>query len=243
MGRQVEFRNLTVRLKDRILFNDLNFEISDGDRFIFLGPNGVGKSLLLELICLGNSRELASRYKGLSVTGEILDSAGNDLLNPGKVRKIAYVSQNEDFYTNKTVKEICQTSCYGIGVDLDEDKLDHLLKAFEIYEKKNQKIKNNLSYGEGKILHIISRVLKLKATNLLLLDEPLNHLSFRNSKIFNDIILDEIKTNPDLSILMVSHCRAMSFAEKAMIYSTSDMGIKFKTYKPYDCFDNMECVQ
>lgn len=58
MAEQIKFENLTVRLKNRILYENLNFTISDGDRYIFLGPNGIGKSLLLELIFLGNSREL-----------------------------------------------------------------------------------------------------------------------------------------------------------------------------------------
>lgn len=243
MGRQIEFNDLSVRLGERVLYEKMNFIINEGERFIFLGPNGIGKSLLLELICLGNSRELSSRYKGLSVSGEILDSAGNDLLNPAVVRKISYVSQNEDFYKNKTVKEICRTSCNGIGIDLDEDKLDYLLTSFGLLEKKNQKIKNNVSFGEGKIIHIISRLLKLEASNIIILDEPLNHLSFKNSKVFNDLILEEIDHNPRLSIIMVSHCRAMNFAEKAMVYSAENKGIVLKEYKSYDCFSNTDCSE
>ena len=243
MGRQLEFKNLTVKLNERVLYEGLNLVINEGERYIFLGPNGIGKSLLLELICLGNSRELASRYKGLIVSGEILDAEGNDLLNPAIGRKIAYVSQNEDFYKNKTIKEMCRTSCNGIGIDLDENKLDYLLKAFGIYEKKNQKVKNNVSFGEGKIVHIISRILKLEASGLFILDEPLNHLSFRNSKVFNDLILEEIKQNPKLSIIMVSHCRAMNFADKAMVYTTENKGIAFKDYHSYDCFSNGEYAE
>ena len=238
MGRQIELKDLTVRLNERVLYDDVNLSVNEGDRFVFLGPNGIGKSLLLELICLGNSRELASRYKGLSVSGSILDPDGNDLLNPAVSRKIAYVSQNENFYKNKTIKEVCQTSCNGIGIDLDEEKLDYLLKTFEIYEKKNQKIKNNVSFGEGKIVHIISRILKLKASNLFILDEPLNHLSFKNSMVFNDLVREEIVHNPKLSIIMVSHCRAMNFADKAMVYTSDNRTIVFKEYHSYDCFSN-----
>ena len=243
MGRQIELKDLTVRLNERMLYDKVNLTVAEGDRFVFLGPNGIGKSLLLELICLGNSRELASRYKGISVSGTILDPDGNDLLNPAVSRKIAYVSQNEDFYKNKTVKEVCQTSCNGIGIDLNEDKLDYLLRAFGIFDKKNQKIKNNVSFGEGKIVHIISRILKLEASSLFILDEPLNHLSFKNSKVFNDLILEEIQRNPKLSIIMVSHCRAMNFAERAMVYTTENKGITFKDYYSYDCFSNEEYAE
>ena len=243
MRKLIEFENLSIRLKDRLLFDSLSFSINEGDRFIFLGPNGIGKSLLLELVCLGNSRELADRYRGLSVTGRILDSTENDLLNPATKRKIAYLSQNEDFYKNMTIKEICKTSCHGIGIDFDESQLDSLLTAFGILEKKNQKIKNNISFGEGKIVHIISRILKLDATNLLILDEPLNHLSFKNSKVFNELITEEINRNPRMSIIMVSHCRAMNFTDKAMVYTTDNRGITFKPYHSYDCFSNEEYAE
>ena len=99
------------------------------------------------------------------------------------------------------------------------------MERFGLVEKKKQKLKNNLSLGQGKLVHIITRLLKLPATNILLLDEPLNHLSFKNSKILNDIILDEIKNNPDLSIIMVSHCRAISFVDQKI------------EYRSYDCFE------
>ena len=39
---------------------------------------------------------------------------------------------------------------------------------------------------------------------------------------------------------MVSHCRAMSFADEAMVYDTQDKKIVIKQYKSYDCFSNEE---
>ncbi|MBR2812992.1 MAG: ATP-binding cassette domain-containing protein [Solobacterium sp.] len=236
MAEQIKFENFTVRLRDRILYENLNFTINDGERYIFLGPNGIGKSLLLELIFLGNSRELNERYRGLKVTGSILDSSGYDLLDPSTRRRYSYVSQVEDFYKGMTIKEICETACRGIGIDLNGDKFDSLLNAFGIADKKNLKIKNNVSFGEGKIVHLISRLLKLEATNVLLLDEPLNHLSFKNSKVLNELLREEIRVNPSLVIVMVSHCRAMDFTDKAMVYDLKNKSIQFRSYRSYDCF-------
>lgn len=246
MAEQIKFENLTIRLKDRILYENLNFSISDGDRYIFLGPNGIGKTLLLEMIFLGNSRELNERYRGLQVTGGILDANGEDLLNPSTRRRYSYVAQGEDFYRGMTIKEICETACRGVGIDLNENKFDTLLDAFGIADKKNLKIKNNVSFGEGKIVHLISRLLKLDASNVLLLDEPLNHLSFKNSKVLNELLREEIKVNPNLVIIMVSHCRTMDFTDRAMVYNQENRSIQFKSYRSYDCFtiddsDNDNC--
>ncbi len=238
MSDQIRLDNLSVSLKGKQLYKELNISIEEGEHFVFLGPNGIGKTLLLEFMCMGNCNDFAARYKGVSVTGRILDKNGENLLDPGVKRKIAYVSQNEDFYKNMTVKEICATSCSGIGLELDEEKMDYYLKRFDLLEKKNQKIKNNVSFGEGKIVHIVSRMLKLGAAELFVLDEPLNHLSFKNSKVFNELILDEIASNPKLTIIVVSHCRAMSFAEKALVYTTENNGLSIKPYHSYDCFSN-----
>ena len=80
------------------------------------------------------------------------------------------------------------------------------------------------------------KILKLKKADILLLDEPLNHLSFQNSKVLNEIINEEILNNPKLSIIMISHCRAMSFPEKAIVYNPEKKDLIISNYTSYDCF-------
>ena len=196
LEKQIELCDLSIKLNDRELYNHINLTINEGDRFIFLGPNGIGKTLLLETIFYGYTKDLAEKYNGLSISGEIKNSKGESLLDPDIRRQISYVSQDDEFYSGFTVKGVCESACTGVEIELDEDKLDYFLKKFGIYEKKNLRIKNNVSFGEGKIVHIISKLLKLQASSILFLDEPLNHLSFKNSMIFNEILLDEIKKNP-----------------------------------------------
>ena len=236
MEKLIEFKDVTISLQDRILYDKLNLRINKGDRYIYLGPNGVGKSLLLELLAYGYCGDLCNRYEGLKVTGVIEDSEGNDLLDPQTHRVFAYAQQVEDFYENTTVLEEAETSCAGVGLELDERELDRLLDMFSLSDKKTKKVKKNVSFGEGKMIHLICVALKLEKCPVLLLDEPLNHLSFRNSQLFNRLINEMIGKNPDLSIIMVSHCRAVDFTQKAMIYDTSTKTIKTSNYSPYNCF-------
>ena len=237
MEKALVFDNVTIRMSGRTLFNGINLDINAGDRSAFLGPNGIGKSLMLELLALGCSRELAKRYKGLEIDGQIVDSEGRDLLDPLTNRSIAYVTQNEEFYNNSTVYDEAETACNGVGIDLDDSKLDYYLKEFGIFEKKKAKIKNNVSYGEGKIIHPITRLLKLEACNIMLLDEPLNHLSFQNSRVFNRLMKEEINKNPSLTVIMVSHCRAMDFVSQAIVYESETQKLFVKPYHAYDCFN------
>ena len=237
MKKLIEFKNVHISLGNEILFEDISFSIYEGERFMLTGKNGSGKSLLLELIALGYTNDLKSRYKGLVVTGHIYDENGQDLLDPKTERSISYVTQTEDFYRNSTLYKEAEIACHGSGQPLNEDKLDQLLEAFELTRKKHQKLKNNLSLGEGKLVHLLTRILQLGSSKILLLDEPLNHLSFRNSKFFNDIMLQEIANNPALTIVMVSHCRAISFVNKAMQYNYTSACMEEKKYKSYDCFE------
>lgn len=242
MKKLLEFKNVTISIYDEVLYNDLNLVISEGERFIFLGPNGVGKSLLLKLISLGYSNNLQSEYKGLKVKGQILDSSGNDLLDPEVARKnISYSEQMDIPYSNTTILEEAETACAGSEIDLDEAKLDLLLKKFNLLKKKKKRIKGNVSGGEGKLIQLITRILKLQKADILILDEPLNHLSFENSRKFNDVIIEEIKAKPELAIIMVSHCRAANFTDKALIYDKETKNLRIKKYSAYDCFSDDFC--
>ena len=236
MGKLIEIQNLTISLNERCLYNDINLSINEEDRFIFLGPNGAGKSLLLELIALGYSEYLTKKYKGLSVSGRILNKNGEDLLEPSTERNtISFISQKDEFYNNSSILDEAETACHGIGLELDVEKLEILLNRFGINKNTKTKIKNGFSNGEEKLIHIITKLLLFPKADLFLMDEPLNHLSFQNSKVFNDILVEMINEKPNLSIIMVSHCRAVCFAQKAISFK-ADKTLKTTDFVPYDCF-------
>ena len=242
MKKLIEFKNVTISIDDEVLYDDLNLIICEGDRFIFLGPNGVGKSLLLKLISLGYSRNLQSEYKGLKVKGQILDKFGNNLLDPNIARKnISYSEQMDIPYNNTTILEEAETACAGSEIDLDEAKLDRLLDTFGLIKKKKKRIKGNVSGGEGKLIRLITRMLKHPKADIFLLDEPLNHLSFENSRKFNDVMIEEINNKPELAIIMVSHCRAANFIDKALVYDKDSKTLKLADYSAYDCFSDIFC--
>ncbi|WP_428062923.1 ATP-binding cassette domain-containing protein [Candidatus Avelusimicrobium fimicolum] len=246
MGKLFDIQNLSVTLQGKYLYKNLNFTLNEADRYIYWGPNGCGKSLLLELIFFGHNQDIQKRYKGLKLeSGQILDKEGRDLLNPANhdfntMRKVVYLSQTEEPYRNLTVKEQCMQSCNSMQITWDESKLDYLLGEFGLKDKKNKKIGHRLSPGEGKIIHIISRILKLKVADIFLLDEPLNYLSFHNSKVFNKVMTEEIKQNPALSMIMISHCKAATFPTKAMEYNNQNHTVTFPLdYQAYNCFSDV----
>ena len=240
MEKVLEFVNVKISLNEKVLFPNINFVINKGDRYMLLGKNGAGKSLLMELIFLGYSNILKEKYQGLSVEGEILDAEGRNLLDPAAHRKMSYVTQEEDFHKNWTFWDAGETACNALDIDFDKAtkaQFDELLERFELKNKKNEKIQKNVSCGEGKIIHLITRILQLKAANILLLDEPLNHLSFQNSKVLNDVIEEVVQENPELTIIMISHCRAVNFVDKVIRYNYEKQEMEVYVYQAYNCFE------
>lgn len=74
----------------------------------------------------------------------------------------------------------------------------------------NQSINENLSGGEKKIVEILAAIMRAKndSIKLLLIDEPFNHLDVKNIKRAVQLILSLRKLNPDLAIIVTTHCMA-----------------------------------
>ena len=262
--KNIEIKNLVVKLDinnkgyktSRLLYDNLNYTIKQGDKILIEGPNGSGKTVLLGLIFSGYSNAFYSSDSNqkLECSGEIYYN-GENIFIPSSKRnnKIIYLSQQDEFRSNSTVISEIESSCRGFGIDPAQteisNKIDEYLKMFGLYEKKNCIIgeamfsffgktrRKNLSYGEAKCVHLISKLVIANYAEVMLLDEPLNHLSFENSKTFNNIMNSIVRENENLTILVVSHCKAINFINKKIRYSKNGRTFIEYPYKSYDCFD------
>ena len=75
-----EIEDLTVSLKGKKYYDKLSFTIYEGDRYMLMGKNASGKSLLLELLFNGYTNGLCKRYESLSITGHIWNKDGIDII-------------------------------------------------------------------------------------------------------------------------------------------------------------------
>jgi ABC-type multidrug transport system ATPase subunit len=239
-------------LKEVKLFNKLNLVLEPGERVIFFDENGRGKSLLLDLIFFGYTKELISRGEGLKVLGKI-HFKGNNILIPNKLSSpIALLTQNP--YTRKgyTALEEIKSTCIGYGLDLENntnefDRLKRYLKMFNLIEKKDYVVDDDsffrsssrLSFGEVKLFSIIAKMMITPYVDILLLDEPLNHISYENAKTINFIFDEIILTKPDLIVIVVSHCKSVGFVNKQLRFNYKDNNFEVEKFKPYECFLNL----
>lgn len=147
----IEVKNLSFHYENKpLLYKDLSFCITGGERFLVVGENGVGKSTLLKLLM-----------------GYLTPQTGTIRINPKT--DIAYYAQElEQVDLNKTIIENVQNFEYTPW------QLRGMLANFLFYEEDINKKASVLSPGEKARIALL-KILMQKA-NLLLLDEPTNHL-------------------------------------------------------------------
>jgi ABC-2 type transport system ATP-binding protein len=158
--------------------SDLDLKLVSGEIYGLLGPNGAGKSTLIKIIA-----GLLSPTSGtLRVLG--LDPAKD----PTSVKsKIGYVSESSTLYDSLTPRDFFEfvSSVRKTDPKLAAERIKTLLPAFGIDEYYDSPIAT-LSMGTKQKISIIASL--LHEPPLLLLDEPLNGLDARSSRIVKDII-------------------------------------------------------
>jgi len=142
------------------LYKDLSIQITNRERFLIVGVNGVGKSTLLKLIL-----------------GKLKPTKGN--IWYGNKTDIAYYAQELELLDlNKTVLENVDKREYS------EKELRTILGRFLFYGDDVFKKANVLSPGEKARLSLCK--ILLEKANLLILDEPTNHLDPETQKIIGE---------------------------------------------------------
>ena len=157
----------------RLLLRDFSYDFSPEDRVGIIGPNGVGKSSLLEVIA-----------------GRRAPSAGK--LELGSTVKLAYFDQHSEVLladrAQRKVIEVVQEAASRVEVDGVELSASQLLERFLFPPAQQHQPVAKLSGGERRRLHLCR--LLIEAPNVLLLDEPTNDLDVQTLGVLEDFLED-----------------------------------------------------
>ncbi|MDR2731790.1 MAG: ATP-binding cassette domain-containing protein [Fibromonadaceae bacterium] len=177
---------------DLPLIEDLNFELYKGDRLAIIGPNGKGKTTLLNLIA-----------------GELKTNAGSiDVHNSTVINYFGQTNVNR-LDLHKTVEEEIQSSL--------EDRTRgraRTLAGVMMFEGDNALKKIQVLSGGERSRVLLAKILG-KPCNLLLLDEPTNHLDMDSV----DSLIEALDEFSGAAIL-VSHDEEIihAFAKRLIIF-------------------------
>jgi len=175
-------KKLYKKYGNKLILNDINLEIVDGDIFGLLGPNGSGKSTLMKIFAG------TMKYDYGQVTVESYDPNRN----PIEIRKIVgYVPETPVLYESLTPREYFEFIGSMRGLDISpnllEKRIDELAYALGISEYMDNFI-GSLSFGTKQKLSIISSL--LHNPKILILDESINGLDPKSAKIFKSLLMD-----------------------------------------------------
>jgi sulfate-transporting ATPase len=183
LGNEVfEFKNVSKSFGDRLLIDNLSFQVPAGAIVGIIGPNGAGKSTLFKLIA----------GKEQPDSGEV---------KIGQTVRMAFVDQNrDDLDNNKTVWEDVSGGLDIINVGKFQMASRAYCGRFNFNGGDQQKKVGMLSGGERGRLHLAKTL--IEGGNVLLLDEPSNDLDVETLRALEDALLEFAG-----SIMVISHDR------------------------------------
>jgi len=166
----IEANKLSKRFGDRLLYENLSFNLPRGGIVGIIGPNGAGKTTLFRML---NGTEQPD-------SGE---------LRIGETVQIAYVDQSRDSLdAGKTVWQEISDGQDIISVGRHELNSRTYVSRFNFTGTDQQKHVGNLSGGERNRVHL-AKLLK-SGGNVLLLDEPTNDLDVETLRALEEALLD-----------------------------------------------------
>ena len=193
----IEFENISLAYGNRLILDNISFKINEGQIFGMLGPNGVGKSTIFNLI----TGLINPKHGKIKINGE--DVSKYPIYLRAKKFKVGYVPQYGGYFNDLTLLDNLKAISEIViqNKNLRQERIDYLLSKFELENVKNIKAKF-LSGGQKKKL-VISLSL-LSNPKVLLLDECFAALDVLTIKMLQEIIVNLQQEN-QITICICDH--------------------------------------
>jgi ATP-binding cassette subfamily F protein 3 len=210
-------RDLEKSYGNHLIFKDANMVIERGQKVAFVGKNGEGKSTMIKAI-----------MKEIEINSGSVEIGHNS--------QIGYFAQNQASLLdeNATIFETID----NIAVGEIRTQIKNILGAFMFHGDDIQKKVKVLSGGEKTRLAMIK--LLLEPVNLLILDEPSNHLDMKTKDIIKEALKDF-----DGTLILVSHDRDFldGLATKVFEFGNKRVKEHFEDIKGFLAHKKMESLR
>ena len=178
MTLAVEVKNLTKYYGKLLAVDHVSFQVKEGELFGFLGPNGAGKTTTQRIL-----------------TGVIEANDGNAKIMGYDIRKEAFnaksimgiVPELANPYIDLSAWDnlMLMGQLYGISRARRKEKATLLLKMFELYERRNQKVK---IFSKGMKQRLLLAMALIGEPRILFLDEPTAGLDVSSARFIRNLI-------------------------------------------------------
>ena len=190
MTNIIEFKNVSKEFKRKVLYENVNLKIQEGECVGFVGGNGVGKSVLFQLI----AGLLPVSVGNILVNGKQLGSNGYDF--PENVGILINEPGYIDYYSGyKNLKMLAQ-----IQNKITDAQIKETMKCVGLDFSDKTPVKK-YSMGMKQKLGIAQAIMENQ--NIIILDEPYNALDFQTNKEITSILANLKQQGK--TILLTSH--------------------------------------
>lgn len=191
--------HITVRYGEHTVVDDLSFTLQEGQWLMLVGPNGAGKSTLIETIS-----------QGVPHTGSI-ELEGKDIrrYKPARLaRKIGVLSQKNSAGYGYSVEEVVGLGRYAYTSSFlsarDDDGKDQVERALELTGLTELRRSSVLTLSGGELQRTFLAQVFAQNPQVLILDEPANHLDLVYQKHIFALIAAWLK-EPGRAVMSVVH--------------------------------------
>ena len=193
----VRLENISFSFGERKVLENIDISVNQGEIAGLLGPNGVGKSTIFNLI----TGLIKPSYGSIKIDSKIVNEYPIYLRS--KKFKIGYVPQYGGFFHDLTLVENLKaiSEITVVNKNHRNEKINFLIAKFELDAVRNVKAKH-LSGGMKKRL-VIALAL-LGDPKILLLDEPFAALDVMTIKKLQRIIVD-LQSEYNISVILCDH--------------------------------------
>ena len=210
----LHLKKISLTYGKRQILDDISFKVNSGQVLGLLGPNGVGKSTIFNLITGLIKPNFGSVYFNNT------EATNYPIYERTTKFKIGFCPQYGGYFSDLTLYE--NLKCIGEILIKDNrirgEKINQLISKFELDSVRDIKAKF-LSGGQRK--KCVIAIALLGDPQILLLDEPYAALDLLTIKMLQEIIVNLQVENPKISILICDHAARdiLAVADSSIILS------------------------
>lgn len=196
-------RNLTVKLHQQKIIEDIDFTLSKNSISTIIGPNGAGKSTLIKAI----AGDIDTQNGRIEFNGKHIDPQSSSTKRARSIAVLPQLSLLNFPYTCLEVVLLGRIP-HSTGIVIDQEIAQKCLKKVDMTDFANRTYPE-LSGGEkqriqiARVLAQVWRQKDSKQSRLLILDEPISALDLGHQQILMEVLREFTQHNT--TILMVLH--------------------------------------
>ena len=209
----IKLDKVSFSFKNRPILDSISFSLNQGEILGLLGPNGVGKSTIFNLI----TGLLKPNYGSIIINNK--DVLNYPIAERATTFKIGYVPQYGGAFADLTLHDNLKAISEIVieNKNLRLERINYLISKLELENLKDIKAKH-LSGGERKKLVIALSL--LSKPKILLLDEPFSALDVLTIKMLQELIVS-LQQESNITICICDHIATslLQIVDTAMILS------------------------